>query len=112
MREYIASAMVRNKGTYTKPMPHPVWWRRLLGQTVSKEIKHWTFVHYRFKAYSHLVEEEWFQELIRASLMQHDEQLTGTGTLQAIDEPVGYIVTNASGGIVEQPNTNLLKNNK
>jgi hypothetical protein len=72
MKNYKASVFLKRQDHYTKPMPHPKWWRRWLGQTVSYQ-KDWERVFYEFQAPESAIRADWFKEMIRKSLMQVSE---------------------------------------
>jgi hypothetical protein len=63
LKEYIFSCHVRHEGHFTKPIPHPIWWRRLLGQTVSSPIG-WEYISRVVEIPEGLVYEDWVQKLL------------------------------------------------
>lgn len=69
MKKYTASVFVKHVDHYAKPIPHPIWWRKLLGQTISHEIG-WHRASYEIYAPEKVISEDWFQEMIASSLMQ------------------------------------------
>lgn len=110
MKEYTASAYINQAGHYTKPIPHPIWWRRLLGQTVSHPIGY-TRIQYTFYAPEIAINHQWVQDLILSSLKAIHEPVLGTQTLEPNEKPSPYIKTAASGLVEESMQTNLLKKN-
>jgi hypothetical protein len=113
MKNYKASVFLKRPDHYTKPMPHPKWWRRWLGQTVSYEIG-FERVVYEFQAPQAAISADWFQEMIRKSLMQVSENSNvllydGSMMFEENRQATQYIPT--EGGIVEPSTTNHLLNN-
>ena len=74
MEEYTFSAFVIDYTLFEKPQPHRVWWRRVLGQTESNPIG-FRRLHYTFKAPPSIVDEDWFQDVLRASTGQNSYNL-------------------------------------
>ncbi len=112
MKKYKASAFIKFVDHYTKPIPHPVWWRRLLGQKISYEIG-WLRTYYEANVPEKLIGEDWFQELIKASLIQfatNYEKLVYDGSIMLEESYMTeYISTKGS----EKAATNhILKNTK
>lgn len=113
MKNYKASAFLKRQNHYTKPMPHPIWWRRWLGQTVSYEIG-WERVVYEFQAPQAAISADWLQEMIRKSLMQVSENSNvllydGSMMFEENRQATQYIRT--EGSIIEPARTNHLLNN-
>jgi hypothetical protein len=112
MKKYTASAFIKFVDHYTKPIPHPVWWRRMLGQKVSYQIG-WFRTSYEANVPEKLIREDWFQELIKASLIQsvtNTEKIVYDGSIMLEESFMEeYIATKGS----EQAATNhILKNTK
>lgn len=110
MTEYTASAYIKQDDYYTKPQPHPKWWRRLLGQTVSHPIG-FTRIQYAFKAPENAVNQQWMQDLLLNSLMSIQQPVAGTQMVETKEKPSPYIKTTANGFVEKQMQTNLLRNN-
>ena len=110
MKEYTASAYVNQVDHYAKPIPHPIWWRRLLGQTVSHPIG-FTRIQYTFQAPENAVNQQWMQDLLLSSLMAVQKPITGTQMVEPNEKPSPYIKTTANGFIEKPAQTNLLRNN-
>jgi hypothetical protein len=66
MEEYTFSALIKNDGLFEKPKPHSVWWRRILGQTESERCGT-ERVSITFKAPREIVEEKWFQDVLKTT---------------------------------------------
>lgn len=110
MKEYTASAYINQVDHYTKPIPHPIWWRRLLGQKVSHPIG-FTRIQYTFQAPEDVVNQQWMQDLLLNSLTATKETVAGTQMVESNEKPSPYTKTTANGFVEEPMQTNLLRNN-
>lgn len=113
MKYYKASVFLKRQDHYTKPMPHPKWWRRWLGQTASYEIG-FERVVYEFQAPQAAISADWFQEMIRKSLMQVSENsnvLVYDGSMMFEENRQATLYIHTEGSIIEPSTTNHLLNN-
>lgn len=103
MKEYTFSAFVIDNGLFEKPQPHRVWWRRILGQTESKPVGA-RRLHYTFKAPPEIVDEKWFQDVLRASMMR------GSGGFQLeMGTPSTPYIRTSSEKLPIESSTNLMR---
>lgn len=63
LKEYTFSCHINHENHFTKPIPHPVWWRRMLGQTKSYPIG-WEHIWRTVEIPEELVYEPWVQNLL------------------------------------------------
>lgn len=103
MKEYTFSAFVIDKSLFEKPQPHRVWWRRFLGQTESKPVGT-KRLHYTFKAPPEIVDEKWFQDVLKASMMKGAD-----GFQLEIGTPSTPYIRASSGKLPIESTTNLMR---
>jgi hypothetical protein len=113
MKTYRASAYYKNPRNYTAPIPHPVWWRRLLGQTISYPIG-WESRQFQFKAPSEVIDRDWFQSVLFAALTpvptSGEEVFAYSAMLEELKTDSSYIRTTVGQDTaIEHARTNLLR---
>ncbi len=101
--DYIASCYVKHVGHYSEPKPHPIWWRRLLGQTVSHEIG-WERKIANIRIPKGMEKENWFHSMLVDFMKSYSEREPWGEMLEQRQTETPYIATAAT--------TNELLNSK
>ena len=101
--DYIASCYVKHVGHYSEPKAHPIWWRRLLGQTISHEIG-WERKIANIRIPKELIHTDWVQSLIVDFMKSYSEHERWGEMLEQRQTETPYIATAAT--------TNELLNSK
>jgi hypothetical protein len=101
--DYIASCYVKHVGHYSQPKPHPIWWRRLLGQTISYEIG-WERKIANIRILKGMEKENWFHAMLCDFMKSYSELEPWGEMLEQRHTETPYIATAAT--------TNELLNSK